>query len=385
MYDDRSLNIQEVEAFSRATGANVAFGQPVSASSTHWIFGGGGRMVDGSIADLSFWSSALVTPCEALPYAEIDLGQETQLCSVRYWGRYWGRSINASLFLLGEGRVPMSRAYTFRGDSPWQPVGQPCTAEAGLAYVDLAASELALTPSSTASPSPSITASGTSTPTASPSSSRSRTGTQSQTRSSTASRTRTATVSPTASRTPTASPPICRGMPCVIPLSGTSGSVAPLSTAAAGCPGMYTSGSCATGFRSFFPGTRLVFSLYLGRFTMPGGTLTVTTCGATANDTVLYIGTGCPKWADPFGCLAGNDNAPPGSPGCGVNALASKVVLPGADQRTYFVQLGGLNGEDVTSGLAWAYTPPSASPSGTRTGSRTRSVSASRSRSRKPK
>ena len=145
---------------------------------------------------------------------------------------------------------------------------------------------------------------------------------------------------------------------------------------------MYTAGSCAAGYKTFFPGSRLLYALDLGSATPLGGTLTLTTCGHTANNTVLYVGTGCPSWALPFGCLAGNDNA--ASPACGGNAFASSAALV-AQQSNYFVQLGGVNGVDVVSGLGWAYAPPqvagSASVSGSRSRSRTRSRSGSRTRS----
>jgi hypothetical protein len=153
---------------------------------------------------------------------------------------------------------------------------------------------------------------------------------------------------------------------------------------------MYTSGSCAAGFKSFYPGSRLVYSLYLGASVPVGGTLTVTTCGHTSNDTVLYVGTGCPTWAAPFGCLVGSDDAMPPAGPCGSNAAASTVSLTAA-QRTYFIQAGGVNGAAVTTGLGWAYAAPSGSRSGSRTASRTRTStrsrtrSASRSRTRKPK
>ena len=163
---------------------------------------------------------------------------------------------------------------------------------------------------------------------------------------------------------------------------------------------MYTAGSCAAGYKTFFPGSRLLYALDLGSATPLGGTLTLTTCGHSANNTVLYVGTGCPSWDRPFGCLAGNDNA--AGPACGGNAFASTVALV-AQQSNYYVQLGGVNGVDVVSGLGWAYAPPpvagsaskscsrsrsrSASVSRTRSrsGSRTRSRSGSRSRTRKAK
>jgi hypothetical protein len=257
----------------------------------------------------------------------------------------------------------------------------------------------------------SVTASGSQT--ATPSASRSATGSGSRSatpsRSRTPSPTRTPTrsvsaslpPSATATRTATRSPPLCRApVSNVTLLVGAAGASAPLGTASsAGNAGLYTSGSCATGLRTFWPGPRLVYYLDLGPGTPLGGALAVTTCGLTANNTVLYVGTGCPTWAVPFACLAGNDDAgddgapPPvacSSGAAGGNARASALTLPAVQWRTFFLQVAGYGGADVTAGLAWAYRPPatpspSRSRSRTRTASRTRSRSASRSRSRKPK
>ena len=133
------------------------------------------------------------------------------------------------------------------------------------------------------------------------------------------------------------------------------------------------------GFRTFFPGSRLVYTLYLGDATPLGGTLKLTTCGHTANNTVLYVGTGCPTWERPFGCLVGNDNAVAGS--CSVNPAASALSIT-ATQTNYFIQVGGNNGADVVSGLQWTYVPPvSATANATRSGTCSRSRSATRSRS----
>ena len=148
---------------------------------------------------------------------------------------------------------------------------------------------------------------------------------------------------------------------------------------------MYTAGSCNTGFKTFFPGSRLVYALTLNDSTPLGGSLRLSTCGLSANNTVLYVGTGCPSWALPFGCLAGNDDA---VPACGSNGLASSLTIT-LTQRFYFIQVGGAGGRGVTAGLQWAYNAPAtrtatASRSRTRSASRTRST-ASRSRSRKEK
>ena len=165
-------------------------------------------------------------------------------------------------------------------------------------------------------------------------------------------------------------------------LTGTAGTALPMSTLE-GMPGMYTSGTCASGLRAFFPGSRLLYALNLGSVTPLGGILTVTTCGHTFNNTVLYAGTGCPSWALPFGCIVGNDNA--FAPGCTSNGLASTLTLT-ATQHMYYLQLGGVDGSTVTSGLAWSYQgPASASASGTasrsRSVTRSKSLSCSRSRS----
>ena len=162
-------------------------------------------------------------------------------------------------------------------------------------------------------------------------------------------------------------------------LSGTAGVAPRLSTVVSGQPGMYTAGLCAAGLSTLYPGSRLLYALDLGATTPLGGTLTLTTCGHTADDTVLYVGTGCPTWALPFACKAGNDNAT--APACGANVRASTVAVV-ATQSSYFVQLGGMSGAHVTSGLGWSYALPSRSPSGTATRSRTATPTRTRSASR---
>ena len=141
---------------------------------------------------------------------------------------------------------------------------------------------------------------------------------------------------------------------------------------------MYTSGSCAAGYGTFAPGSRLVYRLSLGNSTPVGGVLTVTTCGLTTADTVLYLGTGCPTWFGSFNCLRGNDNA---SPGCGANALASSLSHV-AVSSVYFVQVGAAAGGPVVSGLSWSYAVPSVSATATRSRSRTATATASRTRTR---
>ena len=136
-----------------------------------------------------------------------------------------------------------------------------------------------------------------------------------------------------------------------------------------------------------------MYRLSLGDAVPIGGTLTVTTCGATNNNTVLYLGTGCPTWFGSFNCLRGNDNA---APVCGTNALASSLSHVTASS-IYFIQVGAASGGPVVSGLSWSYalpTPsatasrsraPSPSRSATATRSRSRSATVSKSRSRKAK
>ena len=153
---------------------------------------------------------------------------------------------------------------------------------------------------------------------------------------------------------------------------------------------MYTAGTCATGLGAFYPGARLLYVLFLGEATPLGGVLTLSTCGHSANNTVLYVGTGCPTWALPFACKMGNDNAA-GTATCRGNPFASSVSIV-ATQLTYYVQLGGLNGAHVMSGLSWSYagvsswsSSESRSRSRSQSGRRSGSRSGSRSRSRKAK
>ena len=156
---------------------------------------------------------------------------------------------------------------------------------------------------------------------------------------------------------------------------------------------MYTTGSCPSSYSTFMPGPRLVYLLNLGDSTPLGGTLTLSTCGLTSGNTVLYVGTGCPTWFGSFLCLRGNNNAGEILPaqGCTANALASTVSITVSSYTKYVVQLGEFNGGDVVSGLSWRYEAPRASPTTSRTRSstasrtRTRSRTVSKSRSRKAK
>ena len=152
---------------------------------------------------------------------------------------------------------------------------------------------------------------------------------------------------------------------------------------------MYSSGSCAVGYSTFITGPRLVYRISLSDALPLGGTLTLSTCGLTTNNTVLYLGTGCPTWFGSFNCLRGNDDAV-GAATCASNPLASTLSHV-ASSRIYFVQLGTSSGADVVSGLIWSYVAPHPSPTSTRTRSRTasptrtRSATRSKSRSRKAK
>jgi hypothetical protein len=173
-------------------------------------------------------------------------------------------------------------------------------------------------------------------------------------------------------------------------LSGLNGTSPAVAASTAGNAGMYTTGSCARDFGTFFGGApRLVYYLNLGDNVALGGTLTVSTCGLSASNTVLYIGTGCPTWFGSFNCLRGNDNAGDiAGQSCGANAGASMLTIT-ASSRYFFVQVGGAGGATVSSGLSWSYTAPrpSLTSSRSRTASpmRTRSVTVSKSRSRKAK
>lgn len=151
---------------------------------------------------------------------------------------------------------------------------------------------------------------------------------------------------------------------------------------------MYTSGSCLAGgsFSTLFSGYRLVYRIDLGEVTPLGGVLTVTTCDLTRNNTVLYIGTGCPSYSASFGCLTGNDNAADVvGQSCPSNARASKIVATLSSSRIVFVQVGGYNGVDITSGLSWTYLPRSPSKTATRSPSKSATRSRSRSASKKKK
>ena len=198
----------------------------------------------------------------------------------------------------------------------------------------------------------------------------------------------------TRTTTPSMTPPMCRApISRVISLVGASGfRSAPVAASTAGNAGMYTAGSCSAGFKTFLPGSRIVFYLYLGLDVPLGGTLTISTCGLTSNNTLLYIGTGCPTWAVPFACIKGNDDAgQDGSTACTSNALASYLSISSVSTRDYFIQVGGRGTGDIVSGLRWQYDAPSKSAAATPSKSGTRSITgthsrmSSVSRTRKPK
>jgi hypothetical protein len=178
--------------------------------------------------------------------------------------------------------------------------------------------------------------------------------------------------------------------PNITTLRGTSGAVAPLALALNGSASLFVAGRCAAGLSTFYPGPRGVFYLDLGEATPLGGLLTITTCGATAANTVLHVGLGCPTSDASFRCRVGNDNAGDGGgAACAPNGLASSVALV-ITSRTHFVLLSGYNGVPVVSGLSWAYAPPpSGSPTAaarttTPSATRTRGGGGSGSRSRSP-
>ena len=143
------------------------------------------------------------------------------------------------------------------------------------------------------------------------------------------------------------------------------------------------------GYASFVPGPRLVYRITLSNELPLGGILSLSTCGLTSNDTVLYLGTGCPTWWGSFNCLRASDDGL-GAATCAGNPRASSLSHV-ATSRLYFVQVGAASGAEVVSGLSWSYTVASATRTSSRTRSRTatrtrtRSATASKSRSRKAK
>ena len=233
------------------------------------------------------------------------------------------------------------------------------------------------TGSATSTSSSSSTATGANTPATTSSATVSVTGTAScaATATSTPSRSLSASVSRTPLGTPSPSPMCKTPVTNVTTLRGARG-VAPLADLGRyGIRGMYTSGSCASGFPTFFAGPRAVYFLDLGGSVPIGGTLTISTCGQTGSsgaNTVLYVGTGCPTWSGSFNCLKANDDAGDVSgQSCAGNPTASTVRLTSISSRVFFVQVGGYLGAPVTTGLAWNYSLPS--PTATSSKSATRS------------
>ena len=241
---------------------------------------------------------------------------------------------------------------------------------------------ISLSSSPSGTPSSSQTASTSVSPSGSPTAGSTFSSTGSST--GTSSRSRTGTAAATATPSPTS--PVCRSpVNKVTSLEGLSGTSPPVSSKVAGNLGLYTSGTCTYGFKSFANGPRLVYRLFLGESVALGGTLNITTCGLTKNNTVAYIGTGCPTWQLPFACIRGNDDAGDAGngsiPRCSSNPGAAALSITGASSRVYFIQVGSATGADFVSGISWSYKPP-ASPTKSGSSSRSRTVSPSSSGSR---
>jgi len=87
-----------------------------------------------------------------------------------------------------------------------------------------------------------------------------------------------------------------------------------------------------------------------------------------------------------FNCLFANDNAADvAGQSCSANPRASTTVTTLTSTRVIFVQLGGYNGVDITSGLSWLYVPPSFSATSTRSRTKTATRTRTRSASKKKK
>ena len=272
------------------------------------------------------------------------------------------------------------------GSSSFGQTSAPASALSGIALPCLSSNLLIPSPTTTTSTGYSL--SQTTTPPSTPSLSGSPSAAMTSSRTASIPSTPSSTSSKHMSPTPT---PLCRApVSSVTMLSGLNGTSPSVAASYSGNAGMYPTGSCARDFGTFFGGgPRLVYHLHLGDSTPLGGTLTLSTCGLTSDNTVLYLGTGCPTWFGSFNCLVGNDNAgDTGQAPCATNALASTLAVT-ASSRYFFVQVGGASGADIRSGLSWSYAAlrpsPTSSRSRSRTRTRTRTRSRSKSRSRKAK
>ena len=218
----------------------------------------------------------------------------------------------------------------------------------------------AVTPTSSGTPTATLTSSGT--PAATPAVTPTRTRTPSPSRTRTRTRTRTPSPSPLAM----CPPPVGN----VTTLVGLSGVAPPVSL---GAHGLFSTGSCARGLASIYASPRIVYFVNLGAGAARGGSLVVTTCGRTAADTLLYIGTGCPVGPMTFQCQVGNDNAgdAPGQAPCAGNPAASTATIAATTSRFYFIMLGHAPGSaPPVASVAWAYAPPAPTPSPSRTRTR---------------
>ena len=258
--------------------------------------------------------------------------------------------------------------------SDWRLVPSP-TATPSWSGSTTATASLSSSGSATSSASSTQTASPTSTSSQTPSS----TNTVSQTPTSTASRTGTPSPSPTktasATLTPTRTPsgtatltptPSAMCGPPVYNITSVSGIVGNSSVAQSsqwGNNGLISGAICGdNSFSSFYSGPFAVYFLNLGATIRIGGTLVITTCGVTSDNTVLYAGLGCPTSGASFQCLRGNDNVVDEGMECSSNPEASTIVLRSVSTRTFYIMVGGFLGRSFSSGLSWEYFLTTATP-----------------------
>ena len=139
-------------------------------------------------------------------------------------------------------------------------------------------------------------------------------------------------------------------------------------------------GALDSTYNILFNGPQILFALDLGFVPPPGGTLVVDTCTSTTFDSMLFLGTSCPfpSAFTAFSCALSNDDACNAmSPSNTVSIPQSRVVLPNATLREYFVMLTGYEGAAGTYTVRWAWAPqPSVSTSPTSTPSGSLSMGA---------
>ena len=131
---------------------------------------------------------------------------------------------------------------------------------------------------------------------------------------------------------------MCPSLPGLQFASGLSGTIAAttatqVNTWSATC-GSYTISATTT---------KSYYTIDLSAYPV-GGPLTISNCGLSSADTMLFVGTGCPTNATSFNCVGSADDS------CGAQ---SQVTISATTSNRYFAMFAPYNSGVISTGMTW--------------------------------